>query len=132
VPQEVPQKNVVDSSGWIEYFSDGPNAKFFEAAILDAGSLVVPSISIYEVFKRLLREPNGEEAALHVVAAMQRGRVANLDAELALDAAKTSFETKLPMADSVILATARACQATLWTQDADFEGMAGVSYVQKH
>jgi toxin FitB len=63
---------------------------------------------------------------------MQRGHVANLDAELALDAAKTSFETKLPMADSVILATARACQATLWTQDADFEGMAGVSYVQKH
>ena len=97
----MPQKNVVDSSGWIEYFADGPNAEFFEAAILDASSLVVPSISIYEVFKRLLREPNGEEAALQVVAAMQHGRVANLDAELALDAAKTSFETKLPMADSV-------------------------------
>ena len=91
----------MDSSGWTEYFADGPNAEFFEAAILDASSLVVPSISIYEVFKRLLREPNGEEAALHVIAAMQRGRVANLDAELAeleLGAAKTSFETKLPMA----------------------------------
>jgi uncharacterized protein with PIN domain len=100
VPLEVPQKNVVDSSGWIEYFADGPSADFFEAAIVDASSLVVPSISIYEVFKQLLREPNGEEAALHVVAAMQRGRVANLDAELALDAAKTSFETKLPMADT--------------------------------
>ncbi len=69
------QKNVVDSSGWIEYFADGPNAEYFEAAIMDAGSLVVPSISIYEVFKRLLREPNGEEAALQVVAAMQRGRI---------------------------------------------------------
>ena len=76
-------------------------------------------------------EPNGEEAALHIVAAMQRGRMANLDAELALEAAKTSFETKLPMADSVILATAYAYEATLWTQDADFEGMAGVKYVEK-
>ncbi len=128
----MPQKNVVGSSGWIEYFADGPNAEFFEASITDASSLVVPSISIYEVFKRLLREPNGEEAALHAVAAMQRGRLANLDAELALDAAKTSFETKLPMADSVILATARAYGATLWTQDVDFEGMAGVRYVEKH
>ena len=127
----MPHKNVVDSSGWIEYFADGPNAEFFEAAILDASSLVVPSISIYEVFKRLLREPNGEEVALHVVAAMQRGRVANLDAELALDAAKISFETKLPMADSVILTTARAHEATLWTQDADFEGMADVRYAEK-
>ena len=101
------------SSVWIEYFADGPNARLFEAAIVDASSLVVPSISIYEVFKRLLREPNGEEAALHVVAAMQRGRVANLDAELALDAAKTSFETKRPMANSILLATTRAYGATL-------------------
>jgi toxin FitB len=132
VSQEVPQKNVVDSSGWIEYFADDPNAEFFEAAILEASSLIVPSISIYEVFKRLLREPNGEEVALHVVAAMQRGRVANLDAELALDAAKTSFETKLPMVDSVILATAHAYEATLWTQDADYEGIADVRYVEKH
>ena len=129
--QEVGQKNVVDSSGWIEYFADGPNAEFFEAAILDASSLVVPSISIYKVFKRLLREPNGEEAALHVVVAMQRGRAANLDAELALGAAKTSFETRLPMADSVILATAHAYWATVWTQDADFKGRAGVRYVEK-
>ena len=128
----MPQKNVVDSSGWIEYFADGPNADFFEAAIVDASSLVVPSISIYEECKRLLREPDGEEAALRVVAAMQRGRVANLVAELALDAAKTSFETKLPMADSVILAAAYAYGATVWTQDADFEGMAGVRYVEKH
>ena len=122
---------MVDSSGWLEYFADAPNTGFFEVAILEASSLVVPSISIYEVFKRLLREPSGEEAAFQVVAAMQRGRVANLDAELALDAAKTSFETKLPMAESVILATAHAYDATLWTQDADFEGMVGVRYLEK-
>jgi predicted nucleic acid-binding protein len=123
---------VVDSSGWIEYFADGPNAGFFEAAVAEADSLVVPSISIYEVFKRLLAEPSGEEAALQVVAAMQRGRVVNLDAELALDAAKTSFEMKLPMADSIILTTARAHGATLWTQDSDFEGIAAnVEYVKK-
>ncbi|CAN5776244.1 hypothetical protein BH23ACT11_BH23ACT11_07620 [soil metagenome] len=124
-------KNVVDSSGWIEYFADGPNADFFEAAIEDASALVVPSICIYEVFKRLLAEPTGEEPALQVVAVMQRGRVVGLDAELALDAAKSSYETKLPMADSVILSTAQAYDATVWTQDKDFEGIVGVEYVEK-
>lgn len=127
----MPQRNVVDSSGWIEYFADGPNAEFFERAIVEADSLLVPSISIYEVFRRLLREPNGEETALQVAAAMQRGRVVDLDAELALEAAKTSFETKLPMADSIILATARAHGATVLTQDAHFEGIPGVEYVGK-
>ncbi len=124
-------KNVVGSSGWIEYFADGPNADFFEAAIEGASALIVPSISIYEVFKRLLAEPNGEEAALRVVAAMQCGRVVELEAELALDAAKTSYEMKLPMADSIILSTARTYGATVWTQDRDFEGIAGVEYVEK-
>ena len=124
-------KNVVGSSGWVEYFADGPNADFFEAAIEDAASLVVPSISIYEVFKRLLAEPNGEEAALRVAAAMQRGQVVDLDAELALEAAKTSYEKRLPMADSILLSTARTRDATVWTQDKDFEGIAGVEYVEK-
>lgn len=127
----MPANNVVDSSGWIEYFADGPNADFFETAIEDAVSLVVPSISIYEVFKRLLAEPDGEEVALRVAAAMQRGRVVDLGAELALDAAKTSRETKLPMADSIILSTARTHDATVWTQDKDFEGITGVEYVEK-
>ncbi|MGB3635747.1 MAG: type II toxin-antitoxin system VapC family toxin [Rubrobacteraceae bacterium] len=128
----MPTKNVVDSSGWIEYFADGPNADFFEAAIEDASALIIPSISIYEVFKRLLAEPSGEGAALQVVAAMQRGDVVELDAELALDAAKTSTDMKLPMADSIILSTARTYDATVWTQDSDFEGIAGVEYVEKH
>ncbi len=126
---EPPGKNVVDSSGWLEYFADGPNADFFEAVVEDASSLVVPTISIYEVFRRLLREPGGEDDALRVVAAMQRGRLVDLGAELALDAARTAHELRLPMADAVILAAARASGATLWTQDADFEGIAGVRYV---
>lgn len=127
----MPAKNVVDSSGWLEYFADGPNADFFEGAIEEEASLVIPSISIYEVFKRLLAEPDGEEAGFLVVAAMQRGEVVDLDAELALDAARISRETRLPMADSIILATARANDAILWTQDADFEGIEGVEYVRK-
>lgn len=123
--------NVVDSSGWIEYFADGPNASFFEDAIADSESLVVPTISLYEVFKRLLREPEGESLGLEVVAAMQRGMLVDLDAELSLEAARLSHEMKLPMADSVILATTRQYNATLWTQDSDFEGIPGVRYVEK-
>jgi predicted nucleic acid-binding protein len=123
--------NVVDSSGWIEYFADGSNADFFEAAIEDAERLVVPSISVYEVFKRLLAEVDGEEKGLRVAAMMQRGRVVDLGAELALEAAKVSREGKIPMADSIILATARGCGATLWTQDSDFEGIEGVRYIEK-
>ncbi|QIN77393.1 PIN domain-containing protein [Rubrobacter marinus] len=128
---EASGRNVVDSSGWLEYFADGPNADFFEAAVEDASSLVVPTISIYEVFKRLLRESGGEDDALRVVAAMQRGELVDLGAELALDAARTAHELKLPMADAVILTTARAWGATLWTQDADFEGLPGVRFVRK-
>lgn len=123
---------VVDSSGWIEYFADGPNASFFEDAIQDAGSLVVPSITLYEVFKRLLREPDGESLGLRVVAAMQRGDVVELDAEVALEAARVAHERRLPMADSVILATAYQHGATVLTQDSDFEGLPGVEYVEKN
>lgn len=123
--------NVVDSSGWLDYFADGPNADFFAPAVEDTEGLVVPSITLYEVFKRLLAEPEGEEIALEAVAAMQQGLVVRLDAELALAAAKISSDTKLPMADSVILATARDHDATLWTQDSDFEGVEGVRYVEK-
>ena len=123
--------NVVDSSGWIEYFADGPNAGFFASAVEETESLVVPSITLYRVFKRLLAEPEGEEIALEAVTAMQQGLVVPLDADLALAASKISSETKLPMADSVILATAREHDATLWTQDSDFEGVEGVRYVEK-
>ena len=122
--------NVVDSSGWLEYFADGPNADFFATAIETTTDLVVPTLSLYEVFKRVLQQ-RGEGHALQAVALMIQGNVIDLDMDLALSAAKVSMELKLPMADSVMLATAQAHGATLWTQDADFEGIAGVQYIAK-
>ena len=119
--------NVVDSSAWLEYFAAGANAPFFAPAIENTDDLIVPTLSLYEVFKRVLQQ-RGENDALQAVAAMQQGRVVELSAPLALAAARFSLAHQLPMADSVILATARAFSATLWTQDADFEGLAGVNY----
>ena len=120
--------NVVDSSGWLEYFASGPNADFFAPTLEAVDDLVVPTVSIYEVFKRVLQQ-RGEGDALQAVALMQQGDVADLSATLALDAARMSVELKIPMADAIILTTARANSATLWTQDSHFEGMAGVEYV---
>jgi predicted nucleic acid-binding protein len=122
--------NVVDSSGWLEYLADGPNADFFAPAIEDTTALIVPTISIYEVFKHVLQQ-RGEGNALQAVAAMRQGQAVDLDEQLALAAAKTSADLKLPMADSIILATARAYGAVLWTQDADFETVEGVRYVRR-
>ena len=123
--------NVVDSSGWIEYLTGAPNADFFAPAILDTVQLIVPSISIYEVLKILLRD-DIEGIALERVSQMSRGQVVPLDRELSISAAYLSLELRLPMADSIILATARAYDATLWTQDVDFEGIEGVRYVEKY
>jgi predicted nucleic acid-binding protein len=120
--------NVVDSSGWLEYFANGRNADFFAPAIEATSQLVVPTLSLYEVFKRLLQQ-RGEEPALQAVALMHQGTVIDLDAPLALAAARLSLELRLPLADSVMLTTARAFGATLWTQDEDFEGRDGVRYV---
>lgn len=120
--------NVVDSSGWLEYFANGRNADFFAPAIESTSRLVVPTLSLYEVFKKLLQQ-RGEEPALQAVALMCQGRVVDLDATLALAAARVSLEQRLPLADSVMLATSRAFGATLWTQDEDFEGHEGVRYV---
>ena len=124
--------NVVDSSGWLEYFADGPNAAQFAKPIEATSKLVVPTLSIFEVFKRVMVQ-RGEDAALEAAALMRQGRVVPLDDALALEAARLSVAERLPMADSVILATARAHKATLWTQDADFENVAaGVRYIAKH
>jgi predicted nucleic acid-binding protein len=120
--------NVVDSSGWLEYFGDGPNAAFFAGPLAKAEDLIVPAISIFEVFKRVLQQRD-ETSALQAAALMQQGRTVALDPALAMAAAKLSFELKLPMADSIILATARQFNAVLWTQDADFENLPGVRYV---
>ena len=119
--------NVVDSSAWLEYLADGPNAEFFVPAIEDVGAQVVPSLTIYEVFKRILQQ-RSENEALAAAALMRQGQVADLTGTLALAAARLSVSEALPLADSVILATARAHGATLWTQDADFEGRDGVRY----
>lgn len=119
--------NVVDSGGWLEYFADGANASFFAGPIEDIEALVVPTISLFEVFKRVLQQ-RGESAALQATAAMQQGTVVDLEAEIALNAAALSVDLKLPLADSIILATARKYNAELWTQDADFKGIEDVRY----
>jgi len=121
--------NVVDSSGWLEYLSDGPNARFFAPAIERPGELLVPTISIFEVFKRVLMQ-RGESLALETVALMHQGRIVELTAPLAIEAARISKVASLPMADSIMLATARAADAVLWTQDSDFDGMDGVRFVR--
>lgn len=122
--------NVVDSSGWLEYFIDGENADFFAPVIENPQHILVPTISLFEVFKRVLLERNREDA-LQAVAQMTEGRVVDLDESLALFAAELSCELKLPLADSIILATARANNATLWTQDRHFKSMDEVKYIEK-
>jgi len=122
--------NLVDSSGWLEYLADGRNAKFFAPALEDTENLVVSTVNIYEVFKRVLQQ-RGEDAALQAVALMQQVDVVDVTSPIAMDAAKLSAELRLPMADSLILATARACGATLWTQDADLAGFRGVKFAKK-
>lgn len=123
-------REVVDSSGWLEYLADAANADFFAPAIEAPENLIVPTISILEVFKWVLRE-RGEDAALQAAALMQQGSVVDLDVALAVLASKLGLKHKLPLADSVILATARAYDAVLWTQDGDFEGVHGVRYRPK-
>ena len=122
--------NLVDSSGWLEYFADGASAVFFASAIEDVAKLVVPTIGLLEVFKRVLQQ-RSETEALRAVAMMKQGRVVDLDAELALSAAKLARDLGLPLADSVVYATARKLGATLWTQYKEFEGLEHVRYVAK-
>lgn len=122
--------NIVDSSGWLAYFADEPNAKYFQGPLKDTTSLVVPAITIYEVFKVVLREAN-ENQALQAIAVMQKGTVVDLDVRLATAASRLSLEHGLPMAGSIILATARAYEATIWTQDSDFKDIPGVKFFPK-
>jgi predicted nucleic acid-binding protein len=122
--------NVVDSSGWLEYFANASNAGFFAPAITDEPNLVVPTICMFEVFKRLSLE-RGKESALQAIGIMYRGQLVALNDEVALQAALLSLEHKLPLADSIILATAHLHQATLWTQDIHFKGLPGVEYIEK-
>jgi len=123
--------NVVDSSGWLEYFEGGLNAKKFSAPIKETEMLVVPTICIYEISKVILRESD-ENHLLQALAAIQKGQVIDLSPTISTAAAKISLQYKLPMADSIIYATAKNHNATLWTQDVDFKGMPGVNYIPKN
>ena len=122
--------NVVDSSAWLEYFADGPNAKHFAPVIENPEQLLVPSITLLEVFKRIAQQRD-ESTALQYVAVMQQSTVADLDSALSLRAAALGIRHKLPLADSIIYATAQAANAVVWTQDGDFEGLADVRYFAK-
>ena len=119
--------NLVDSSAWLEYFADGPNADFFAPAIERTRDLLVPTIVVFEVYKRVLQQRQ-ERAALEAVSVLQHGQLIELTASLAIAAARISQDEKLPMADSIILATARARNALIWTQDSDFQEMDRVKY----
>lgn len=119
--------NIVDSSGWLTYFADEPQAERFQTLLDDPDALIVPTITLYEVFKVVLRE-SGENAALQAIAAMNKGKIVELTQSLALAASKLSLEHKLPMADSIILATAKKYDAVLWTLDSDFKDIKGVKY----
>jgi predicted nucleic acid-binding protein len=122
--------NVVDSSGWLEYFAGGPNATFYSKAIETTSELIVPTLSLYEVFKRVLQQ-RSEGEALQAVAVMHQGKAVELTAPIALTAARISIDSRIPMADSIMLATARDYEATLWTQDSDFKDLPGVQFVAK-
>lgn len=120
--------SLVDSSGWIEYFADGPNAGIYAEPLLDTERLVVPTVCMFEVFRVVLRR-RGEGDALRAAALMSRGREVPLTSALALEAARLAHDRGLAMADGIILATAELTGATLWTQDIDFEGFPGVRYI---
>lgn len=122
--------NAVDSSGWLEYFADGANANAFADAIQNKSNLLVPIVCVYEVYKKIKRD-YGRSEAIEAVALMMQGNIVEMNVAIALEAADISLESQLPMADSMILATARLHGAILLTQDAHFGGMAGVKFIPK-
>ena len=122
--------NLVDSCGWLEYFVEGVHANFFASPLDDIDHLIIPSICIHEVFKKVLQE-KGEDAALQIIAVMQRGNIVNLNSMLAVKSAKLRAQFKLPLADSIILATAKEYNATIWTQDDHFRKFKQVKFIEK-
>lgn len=122
--------NLVDSSGWLEYFTNGKNADRFAAAIEDTERLIVSSLNIYEVFKKVIGQKD-ENAALEAMAMMQQAKVQEVTSSIAMQGAKFSYLFKMPLADSIIYITALEHNAVVWTQDADFKGMEGVQYFER-
>lgn len=121
---------IIDSCGWLEYFADGVNADFFSTPIKDNSEIIVPTIILYETWKKISRE-RGEDKAIELVAQLKRYKIIPLDEELSIAAAKISNENNFAMADSVIMATAKKYNATLWTQDSDFKDFENVKYIEK-
>ena len=121
--------NLVDSSGWLEYFANGKNASFFAKPLEDPKNLIVPTICLFEVFKRIIQQRK-DDRALEAIALMHQGQVVDLNSQLSVEAGKLSYDLKLPMADSIILATAKIFEATIWTQDSDFRAIAGVKFIE--
>ena len=119
--------NLVDTSGWIEYFFGEANSSYFSEPIENTSDLIVPVVCLYEVFKKV-NQVADEAQALQAIAQMKQGKVIELNEEIALKAAMISLRYKLPMADSFIYATGQIENATIWTQDADFKELPGVKY----
>jgi len=122
--------NLVDSSGWLEYLSDGKNADSFSTPLNDIENVIVPTICVYEIFKVVLRE-KGENEALQAVALMKQGNIVDLSFEISIQAARFSIDNKIPMADSIIYTTGKIYNAIIWTQDDDFKNLPGVKYFRK-
>ena len=119
---------LVDSSCWIDYFTGQSKSDYYSAAIVDTDNLIVPTVCLYEVYKKILIE-RGKREALRAVAAMRVGNIVGLDVDLAIQAAGISREHGIPMADSIIYATAKQARAQLITKDSHFKGLSGVRYV---
>ncbi|MBK7103784.1 MAG: type II toxin-antitoxin system VapC family toxin [Ignavibacteriae bacterium] len=122
--------NLVDSSGWLEYLSDSKNAKNFAEAIENTEELLVSSINIYEIYKKILKEKD-ENTALQIIGLMRQARVIDVNSSIAIQAAKLSYEKNIPMADSIIYTTAQINDAIVWTQDSDFKELESVKYFVK-
>lgn len=123
--------NLVDSSGWLEYFTDSRNAKFFAQAIEDKENLIISVINLYEVYKKVMSGKN-ENSAKEAYSVMAQATVIDVDTSIALRASKLSCELKIPMADSLIYITAQINNATVWTQDYDFKDLPGVKFFKKN
>ncbi len=123
--------NLVDSSGWLEYFADGKNAKYFAPAVEESSKLIVSAVNLYEVYKKVMSERN-ENSAKEVVGMMMQGIIIEVDSSIAIRAARLSCELKIPMADSLIYVTAQLNNAIVWTQDYDFKDLDGVKFIKKN
>jgi toxin FitB len=124
-------KNLVDTSGWLEYFTNGKNADFFAPAVEDIDNLIVSVINVYEIFKKVLAE-RGENAALETIAILSQGEIVDVDMHIAIQASQISLQFKIPMADSILLATAQKYKAILWTQDKHFENIkSAIKFISK-